>query len=133
MWIGSIGAEHVADLPISVLETRSFSVDAKRLMTEEELAELTMYVATNPREGEIIPRTRGVRKLRWPLLQKGKRTGARVIYFHHNRSMPIFLLAIYSKNQKIDLSETEKRQVKNLVTELVTEYRKVNSEWRMIS
>lgn len=132
MWIGSIGAERVRDLPVSVIETRGFSADARRLITEEENAELTMHIALTPRDGDLIPRTGGVRKLRWSLLGKGKRGGARIIYYYHSKSMPIFLLAIYSKNQKISLSHDEKREVKKIVTELVKEYLGT-SEWRMIS
>ena len=69
--------------PITVVETPEFLSATRKLMTEEERAVLVDYLAYNPAAGEVIQRTGGVRKLRWGLKGRGKRGGARVIYFYH--------------------------------------------------
>jgi hypothetical protein len=53
--------------PITVIETDRFLKDAKHLMPESEQLKLVAFVAANPRAGDLIPETRGVRKLRWAL------------------------------------------------------------------
>jgi hypothetical protein len=50
-------------------------------MTNEQRALLVDYLAYNPAAGDLIQGTGGVRKLRWALEVRGKRGGARVIYF----------------------------------------------------
>jgi hypothetical protein len=66
-----------------------------------------------------MPGTGGVRKLRWALEGKGKRGGARIIYYFHSRAMPIFLLTVFSKNEKVDLSKSEKNELRKLIPILV--------------
>ena len=69
-------------IPISVIETPEFLSATRKLMNDEERALLVDYLAYNPRAGDLIPGTGGVRKLRWRLEGRGKRGGGRVIYFH---------------------------------------------------
>ena len=49
---------------------------------------------------------------------------ARVIYYYYNGSIPLFVLDIYAKNQKTDLSEADKRSLKRLLPILVSQYLK---------
>jgi len=80
------------------------------------------FIAANPEAGEVIPETGGVRKVRWALAGKGKRGGARVIYYHHSERLPVFLLAAFAKNEKANLSRAERSAMKRLVPVLVTGY-----------
>jgi len=64
-------------------------------MSDSERAELVAFIGANPESGEIIPETGGVRKLRWALAGRGKRGGARVIYYFHVQELPISLLSAY--------------------------------------
>jgi putative transcriptional regulator len=66
--------------PITVAETHGFMRAAQKIWSEEELAALVDHLARNPEDGDIIPGTGGVRKLRWGKAGSGKRGGARVIY-----------------------------------------------------
>jgi hypothetical protein len=63
-----------------------------------------------------VPATGGVRKLRWAIPGRGKRGGARVIYYFLNDSAPLLALDIYAKSAKEDLSEEQKRQLRMVAT-----------------
>ena len=67
---------------VTFYETKNFHKKAEKLLGEELLSELKLYLAANPKAGDVIPSGGGVRKLRWALPNKGKRGGARVIYFY---------------------------------------------------
>jgi hypothetical protein len=56
------------------------------------------------------------------LAGRGKRGGARVIYYFHNQQMPLFLPAAYGKNEKANLTKTERNAMKRLVPVLVAGY-----------
>lgn len=107
---------------MTVVETGRFLKDADRLMPDTERAELVKFIAANPESGDLIPETGGVRKLRWALPGGGKRGGARVIYYFHNESLPVFLLAAYGKSEKANLTKAERNAIAKLVPMLVVEY-----------
>lgn len=110
------------DYWISIAELPSFSVDASRIFSESEKDELFQSIAGSPAEGLIIPGTGGVRKIRWSCRGHGKQTGARVIYYFRDLNMPVFLLAVYAKGEKLNLSQKEKAQMNSLVDTLVSEW-----------
>jgi hypothetical protein len=110
--------------PMTVVETDTFLDRAKDILTESHRAELVAYLATNPEAGQVIPGTGGARKVRWAIAGKGKRGGTRTVYYYHNDSVPLFLLDIYAKNEKTNLSEADKRSLKRLLPILFSRYRK---------
>ena len=112
----------MADAPMTVVETARFLNDTKALMQDSEREELVVFVGGNPEAGDIIPETGGVRKLRWALAGRGKRGGARVIYYYHSERLPLFLLAAYGKNEKANLSKAERNAMKRLIPILVAGY-----------
>ena len=67
--------------PMTVVETVQFLRDADGLMSDPDRDRLVEFVGANPEAGDLMPGTGGVRKLRWALPGRGKRGGARVIYF----------------------------------------------------
>ena len=71
-------------------------------------------MARNPRAGDEIPGTGGVRKLRFAASGRGKRGGARVIYYYEDKATPIYALLAYAKARKIDLTPNERRAVSAL-------------------
>jgi hypothetical protein len=89
------------------VETHEFLSATKKLMDDVERAELVLYLAYNPTAGDVIPGSGGVRKVRWGLEGRGKRGGARVIYFFHDQAMPLYLFSAYAKNEREDLEQSE--------------------------
>jgi len=107
---------------MTVVETERFLKDVRPLLSDAERSELVAFIGANPEAGEVIPGTGGVRKVRWALAGKGKRGGARVIYYHHSERLPVFMLAAYAKNEKANLSRAERNAMKRLVPILVAGY-----------
>jgi len=108
---------------MTVVETPSFLRKAAGVLSEAERAQLVVAIGADPASGDVIPETGGVRKLRWAIKGKGKSGGARVIYYFHNESIPVFLLSIYSKNEKVNLTQAERAELKSLIPVLVKSYR----------
>jgi len=112
----------MADAPMTVVETGRFLKDVEPLMSDADRAELVAFMGANPEAGKVVPETGGVRKVRWALAGRGKRGGARVIYYYHNERLPLFLLTAYPKSEKANLSKAERNAMKRLVRILVAEY-----------
>jgi len=107
-----------------VVETVQFLRDADSMMSDSDRARLVEFVSANPDTGDLIPETGGVRQFRWALPGKGKRGGARVIYFFHSERLPVFLLAMYGKSEKANLSKTEQNGMAKVVSAIVRSYPK---------
>lgn len=102
----------------TVAETRTFLARAEKLLTEDERDGLVDYLARNPESGVVIEGTGGVRKLRWALAGRGKSGGVRVIYYFHSDRMPLYLLTVYAKNERADLTMEERRHLSKAVDRL---------------
>ncbi len=79
-------------------------------------------LAKDPMRGDVIRGTGGVRKLRIATGGRGKNGGARVIYYFYNRTMPLFLLSVYGKNEQADLSQATRNEMPKVVRALVETY-----------
>ena len=91
----------------------------RKLMSDDERALLVDYLAHNPMAGDLVQGTGGIRKVRWGLLDgRGKRGGARVIYYYLDETMPLYALLAYAKNAKDDMTSEEKRTVAALAAAL---------------
>lgn len=104
---------------LTVVETPGFLAAARKLLDEDERALLVSFLAADPAAGDLVQGTGGVRKLRWALEGRGKSGGARVIYFFHDKAMPLFLLTAYAKNAKANISPAERNAMKVLIPQLV--------------
>lgn len=105
----------------TVIETPAFA--ANNPLTEEQTSDLISLLAIRPAAGDLIQGAGGLRKLRWAASGRGKRGGARVIYYFHNEEIPLFLISAYLKSDKADLSKKQKNEAKMLIRELVESYR----------
>jgi hypothetical protein len=103
-------------------EVSSFTKKWKELgLTEDDLVVLEELLLKDTKIGDVIQGTGGLRKIRIPMENIGKRSGARVIYIDIEIKECIYLLDVYAKNEKIDLSEKEKAMLKKLVNALKEE------------
>ena len=102
----------------TVIETPTFTRQADKIFSEDERRELIDLLAENPLAGDEIPGTGGVRKLRFAASGRGKRGGARVIYYYLDRAMPIYALLACAKAAKIDMTPEEKRTISAIAAAL---------------
>lgn len=93
-------------------------------MDENERDDLLYYLSNNPKAGTLIRESGGIRKLRWASKGKGKSGGARVIYLFYNETVPLFLLTIFGKNEKANLSKAERNELAKLVKVLIDNYKR---------
>jgi len=100
---------------VTVIETPDFIAATRKLMAEDERMALIDHLAESPHAGALIPGTGGMRKLRWALNGRGKRGGARVIYYFHNEQIPLFALDAYAKNEKADLKADDVIRLRRVV------------------
>jgi len=78
----------------------------------------------NPAAGDEIKGTGGARKVRFAGKGKGKSGGYRVITFYSGNDIPVFLLNVFAKNEKIDLSQAERNDLKMTLAALANTYRR---------
>lgn len=102
----------------AVAETPIFVRQTEKLFSPEQKRELIDFLAEFPLAGDEIPGTGGVRKLRFAATGRGKRGGARIIYYYIDETMPLYALLAYAKNDQTDLSPDEKRVVSALAAAL---------------
>jgi hypothetical protein len=109
----------------TVIETSSYLADAKAAgLTETDRDAVVEMIASNPRAGDEIGGTGGARKVRVAGRGKGKSGGYRVITFYSGKDVPVFLLAVYSKGEKANLSKAERNELKGILGDIVQDYRK---------
>ncbi len=104
---------------VTVAETESFQKKVGRLLFENEKAELIAYLSMHPNAGVLIKGAGGIRKLRWARSGRGKSGGVRVIYYFHSQEMPLYLLTLFGKNEKANISREEINNLSRMVKELV--------------
>ena len=107
---------------ISIVEIPLFQRRADGVMTEAELEAFKDFIARNPRAGEMIRGTGGLRKIRWQSHGSGKSGGARVIYYFHSDEIPLFLITAYRKANKGRLTKSERNQLRGLGKKLADYY-----------
>jgi mRNA-degrading endonuclease RelE of RelBE toxin-antitoxin system len=84
------------------------------LIDDESYAELQAQLTVDPEAGDLMPRSRGLRKIRWRAPGRGKRGGIRVIYYMVHRG-EIFMLYAYAKNDREDLRPDQVTRLRSLV------------------
>jgi hypothetical protein len=107
---------------ITIVETKAFEARAKSRMTREEVDSVITMIADNPTCGDVIKGTGGIRKVRFAIGGKGKRGGVRVVYYFYNEDVPVFLLTVFAKNERSDLTQTERRTLAKLVKKIRESY-----------
>lgn len=91
---------------------------AKMGLTDEDLKRLQYELLDNPKIGDVMQGTGGLRKVRFAFENRGKSGSARVVYVDFAVYEKIFLITAYPKNEKDNLSQSERNAVKKLIEHL---------------
>src|SRR5258708_4608191 len=99
------------------IETFGFTARVSAFLSEEDYSNLQKLLMANPDMGKVMPGCGGLRKLRLadPRRRKGKRGGIRVLYLHVLEVDRIFMIDIYDKAERDDLSRNQKKLIKAIV------------------
>ena len=98
-------------MKVLFVETELFGRKLVQAATDGEYQVLQRELADNPEKGDVIPGAGGARKVRMALGGRGKRGGARVIYYVRVSRDIVWLLDIYTKGEKADLTMDEKKEI----------------------
>lgn len=108
----------------SIVETPAYIDDCKAAgITEPERAEIIVSLAANPLAGVLIPGTGGARKVRFAGRGKGKSGGYRIITYYSGEDIPLFLLNVFAKGDKVNLTKAERNELREELMGLADDYR----------
>jgi hypothetical protein len=91
---------------------------AEQLLGDDDVRDLENKLLENPKTGSLIAGANGARKLRIPLQGRGKRGGGRVIYWHDEATHRFYLLLVYAKSAKSDLSADEVSRIAAMIAQI---------------
>jgi mRNA-degrading endonuclease RelE of RelBE toxin-antitoxin system len=97
---------------ITFIETKLFSRLVEEYLSDDSYRQLQAALASDPEAGPLIPGSGGLRKLRWGISGRGKRSGLRVIYYVRAKQDEIWLLTLYPKNVAENIPSHVLRQIK---------------------
>lgn len=104
----------------TVVELDVFLKRAKAIMSDDERSSLVIFLAANPEIGTSLGG--GLRKVRIPRDGGGKSGGYRTLYLFGGRQMPLFLLSVFAKNEKDNLSPAEQADLVELSKRIIAAY-----------
>ena len=99
------------------IETTLFTRQVTEYTSDDEYRELQYELAARPDMGVLIQHSGGIRKARWGLGGRGKRGGARFIYYWAVSEERIYMLLLYPKNVKDDLTPEQIKVLRQIVME----------------
>ena len=100
---------------MELIETPIFTRQVTTGLDDDEYRVLQLQLLQHPDAGVVIPGSGGLRKLRWRLPGRGKRGGARIIYYWKRARARLFLLFLYPKNVRSDLTRAQLRVLRELI------------------
>ena len=102
-----------------IFETHAFTASIVELLSDDEYRLLQQDLVARPDTGRLIRGTGGLRKLRWAAKGRGKRGGARIIYYWHAPGDRLLMLLAYAKGEQDDLTPRQRAVLRKIVE---TEY-----------
>lgn len=113
-----------SELVQTVVETPTYLSAAEKLFSEEERVDIVLTVAADPECGAVMKGTGGFRKFRVARGGKGKSGGARVVYIQRDDTVPVFLITVFPKNEKENLTKAERNALKKRADTIFENYRR---------
>jgi mRNA-degrading endonuclease RelE of RelBE toxin-antitoxin system len=104
----------------TITELPEYIKRANLLLSESERKDVIDYLSEHPKAGDIMEGTGGIRKIRWSRGNKGKSGGVRVIYYYHDERIPLYLLTMFGRNERTNLSKADRNAFGLLVGILIT-------------
>jgi mRNA-degrading endonuclease RelE of RelBE toxin-antitoxin system len=98
-------------------ETSVFTRQISKLIPDDAYREFQQELIFNPTAGDLIKGSGGLRKMRWRISGRGKRGGVRLIYYWDKPTDTLFMLFIYPKSEREDLTASQLRILSKLVRE----------------
>ncbi len=86
------------------IELPTFTRFSADYFSEKDLADLQVAISNHPDQGDVVPGTHGVRKLRWSRAGMGKQGGVRVLYYVQDALGRIWLLTVYAKSARENIA-----------------------------
>lgn len=102
---------------MEIIETPTFTRQVTEILTDDEYRELQFALVNNPEIGPVIQGSGGLRKVRWALRGRGKRSGVRTIYYWATCEDQIVMLLIYPKNEQDELSSRQVKVLRKIIEE----------------
>jgi len=106
-------------LHLVILETHAFSARIVELLPDDEYRLFQQHLVARPDTGRLIRGTGGLRKVRWAAKGRGKRGGARIVYYWHAPGDRLLMLLAYAKGEQDDLTPRQRTLLRKIVE---TEY-----------
>jgi hypothetical protein len=97
---------------LTVVESPIFQSQWSDYWAEDDKDEFIAHISLNPEAGDVVPKSGGVRKIRWSRPGMGKRGGARVVYFNRLANGQVWLITIYGKSARDNISADLLKQFK---------------------
>lgn len=93
-------------------------------LTEDDIVSLEQFLCHHPQAGPVVPGTGGLRKIRWPLPNRGKSGSIRVVYVDFLLYEKLYFISAYPKNEKDNLTDEERNSIRKFIQQLEDELRR---------
>lgn len=98
------------------IQTNEFSRNWDELgFDDEDLRKLELELLKNPQGGSVVRGTGRLRKMRFAFPEKGKSGSVRVCYVDFVIEEAIYLVTVYPKKEKDNLTQTERNEIKKMI------------------
>ncbi|HYN80443.1 MAG TPA: type II toxin-antitoxin system RelE/ParE family toxin [Gemmatimonadaceae bacterium] len=106
---------------VHFVRLKTFDRTVRGLLSDDDERDLEEDIAGNPKGAPVIAETGGVRKIRARIGQRGKRGGARVLYLYVEDIETVYLLWVFPKNVRENITKPEKKIIRGMVARLKEE------------
>jgi len=102
---------------MEIAETSIFTKEITRILTDDEYKEFQNFLVANPKRGDVIKGSGGLRKIRWKVKGRGKSGGIRNIYYYYEKDSLILMIFVYEKSKTEDLTPKQIEMLKKTFME----------------